>query len=137
MSSSGPGAVPGTEPGEVADPGAVPDPGPGADPESDAGAEGVTRAGVSVGENVGPGARAGGGGAKISGVDGDRVTGEEAESAAAVDAGADSGAAAAALVSAKDRFPAKTVTRLMIMVALAEEARLLMRMLIRGGVHGF
>src|ERR1700722_13559707 len=78
MSSSGPGAVPGTEPGEVADPGAVPDPDAdpdGADPESGAGAEGVTRAGVSVGENVGPGARAGGGGAKISGVDGARVTG--------------------------------------------------------------
>lgn len=128
MSSSGPGAGPGTEPGEVADPGAVPDPGPGADPESDAGAEGVTRAGVSVGENVGPGARAGGGGAKISGVDGDRVTGEEAES---------DRESAAALVSAKDRFPAKTTTRLMIMAALAEEARLLMRMLIRGGVHGF
>ena len=135
MSSSGPGAVPGTEPGEVAEPGVVPDP----DPESDAGAEGVTRAGVSVGENVGPGARAGGGGAKISGVDGARVTGDDAESAAAaaVDAGADSGAVAAALVSAKDWLPGKTATRLMIMAALAEAARLLMRALIRGGVHGF
>jgi hypothetical protein len=54
-----------------------------------------------------------------------------------VAAGADSGAVAAALVSAKDGLPGKTVTRLMTMAALAAEARLLMRMFIRGGVHGF
>jgi hypothetical protein len=100
-----------------------------------------------VGENVGPGARTGGGGAKISGVDGARVAGAEAEAesdadadadaVAAVDAGADSGPVSAALVSAKDWLPGKTATRLMIMAALAEAARLLMRALIRGGVHGF
>jgi hypothetical protein len=84
MSSSGPGGVAEAEPGVDPEPGPEPDadPAPGADPapEFDEGAEGVTRAGVPDGEKAGPGARAGGGGEKISGVEGTKVPGAEAES---------------------------------------------------------
>jgi hypothetical protein len=77
------------------DPDAGADPEPGADlePELDEGAEGVTRAGVSDGEKVGPGARAGGGGEKISGVEGTRVPGAEAESDAESGAAVEAGSA--------------------------------------------
>src|SRR5271168_5155714 len=103
----------------------------GVDPEpaTEEGFDGDTRAGVSADEYVGAGPRAGGGGEKISGVDGTRGTGAVTESGAAE---AGSGAA----VSAKDRVPANTATRPILKAVLTWEARLLMRALIRACVAG-
>jgi hypothetical protein len=105
----------------------------GADPEpgTEEGFDGDTRAGVSADEYVGTGAWSGGGGEKISGVAGTRGTGAAAGSGALVEAG--SGAA----LSAKDCAPANIAMRPTPKAALAREARLLMRALIRGGVPGF
>jgi hypothetical protein len=69
----------------------------------------------------------------MSGVEGTRAVGVEAESGA----DADSAAGSAALVSAKDWVPGNTAKRLMTTAALAGEARWRMRAFIRDAVRGF
>ena len=126
------GLDPGREPDRDPEPEPDPDPNEGADSGggSDAGAE----------ERFG--------GVKNSGVAGTRVTGEEGEADWA-GAGRGTGAGitgptgvcaaflSAAVVSAKDWVPGNSAARLIATAASAWEERLLMRGLIRGGVHEF
>ena len=140
MSSSGAGGEAGVVSG--GDAGLDRDRGPERDPEPD------PNEGADSGGGSDAGAEERLGGVKNSGVAGTRVTGEEGE---AEDAGAGRGTGAgntgptgacpafvsAALVSAKDWVPANSATRPIAAAASAWEERLLVRGLIRGGVHEF
>ena len=140
MSSSGAGG----EAGVVSDrdAGLDPDREPERDPDPD------PYEGADSGGGSDAGAEERFGGVKNSGVAGTRVTGEEGE---ADWAGAGRGAGAgitgptgvcaalvsAAVVSAKDWVPGNSVARQIATAASAWEERLLVRGLIRGGVHEF
>ena len=140
MSSSGAGGEAGVVSGGDAglDPDREPDRDPDPDPTEGADSGGGSDAGAE--ERLG--------GVKNSGVAGTRVTGEEGE---ADEAGAGRGTGAgrtgptgacpafvsAALVSAKDWAPANSAARPIAAATSAWEERLLVRGLIRGGVHEF
>jgi hypothetical protein len=140
MSSSGAGGEAGVVSG--GDAGLDPDREPDRDPEPD------PTEGADSGGGSGAGAEERFGGVKNSGVAGTRVTGEEGE---ADEAGAGRGTGAgstgptgvcsafvsAACVSAKDWVPGNSATRPITAAASAGEERLLVRGLIRGGVHEF
>ena len=142
MSSSGAGG----EAGAVSDgdAGLDPDREPERDPEPDP----DPYEGADSGGGSDAGAEERFGGVKNSGVAGTRVTGEEGE---AEEAGAGRGTGAgstgptgacpalgsAALVSAKDGVPENSAARPITAAASAWGERLLMRGLIRGGVHEF
>ena len=142
MSSSGAG---GEEAGVVSegDAGLDPDREPDRDPEPDPN-EGADSGGGSV-----AGAEERFGGVKNSGVAGTRVTGEEGEADWEAGAGRGTGAGitgptgvcaaflSAAVVSAKDWVTVNSAARLIATAASAWEERLLVRGLIRGGVHEF
>jgi hypothetical protein len=127
------GREPDRDPEPELDPEPDPDPNEGADSGggSDAGAE----------ERFG--------GVKNSGVAGASVTGEEGEADCEAGAGRGTGAGitgptgacaalvSAAVVSAKDWVPGNSAARPIATAASAWEERLLVRGLIRGGVHEF
>jgi hypothetical protein len=139
MSSSGAGGVV-SGGGAGFDRGREPGRDPEADPESTDGADSGGGSDAGAVERFG--------GVKNSGVAGTRVTGEEGEAEEA-GAGRGTGAgitgptgvwpalASAALVSAKDGVPANSAARPIAAAASAWEERLLVRGLIRGGVHEF
>ena len=141
MSSSGAGGEVGVVSG--GDAGLDPDREPDRDPEPDP-TEGADSGGGSV-----AGAEERFGGVKNSGVAGTRVTGEEGEADWEAGAGRGTGAGitgptgacaafvSAAVVSAKDWVPGNSAARLIATAASAWEERLLVRGLIRGGVHEF
>ena len=142
MSSSGAGGeagvVSGGDAGLDREPDRDPEPERDSDPDAGADSGGGSDAGAE--ERLG--------GVKNSGVAGARVTGEDGEAAEA-GAGRGTGAGStgptgacpalvsAALVSAKDGVPANSAARPITAAANAWEERLLVRGLIRGGVHEF
>ena len=139
MSSSGAGG----EAGVVSDgdAGLAPDREPDRDPDPDAGADSGGGSDAGTEERLG--------GVKNSGVAGTRVTGEEGEADWEAGAGRGTGAGrtgptgvcaafvSAAFVSAKDWVPGNSAARPIAAATTAREERLLVRGLIRGGVHEF
>jgi hypothetical protein len=145
MSSSGAGG----EAGVVSDgdAGLDPDREPDRDPEPDPDPD--PNEGADSGGGSDAGAEERFGGVKNSGVAGTRVTGEEGEADWEAGAGRGTGAGrtgptgvcaafvSAAFVSAKDWVPGNSTARPIAAAASAWEEQLLVRGLIRGGVHGF
>jgi hypothetical protein len=134
MSSSGAGG----EAGVVSDgdAGLAPDREPDRDPDPNEGADSGGGSDAGAEERLG--------GVKNSGAAGTRVTGEEGEADSEAGAGRGTGAGStgptgvcAAFVSAKDWVPGNSAARPIAAATTAREERLLVRGLIRGGVHEF
>jgi hypothetical protein len=123
------------------DTGLDPDREPDRDPDPDEGADSGGGSDAGAEERFG--------GVKNSGVAGTRVTGEEGEADSGAGAGRGTGAGStgptgvcaafvsAAFVSAKDWVPGNSAARPIATAASAWGERLLVRRLIRGGVHEF
>jgi hypothetical protein len=147
MSSSGAGGEAGAE--SKGDAGLGPDREPDRDPEPEPEPGPDPNEGADSGGGSDAGAEERFGGVKNSGVAGTRVTGEEGEADWEAGAGRGTGAGitgptgvcaafvSAAVVSAKDWVPGSSAARLIATAASAWEERLLVRGLIRGGVHEF